>query len=347
MDLPEQTGKPRITAHMHVTACLTGEKADVEVGDDCRTIQALKEAIVKELPQLCVEGFDVSVGGRVLDNDEGVVSLEESVSLDVVPSTRGLSVLSLREAGRQVSEGGLLRAAEGGDVPSCALYLDAGVPVDCADTDSDSDSETEEDNAYMRSTPLHLSCGNGHLAVAALLLNRGSRAIDAKDHSQNTPLHLACGNGHLEVAAHLLDRGSTAIEAKNASSDNPLHLSCRSGHLLLARLLLDRAIDVPRAINVMSRSRNNPLHLACRNGHWPLVALLLNRGSAIDQRDGFGYTPLQLSCRGGHMRVVTLLLDRGSNFDVEEYNTSSPYPPEVLEILLERGYDVPRMTAYA
>ena len=47
---------------MHVTACLAGQKVDVEVGEECRTLQALKEAIVEALPQLCVDGFDVSVG---------------------------------------------------------------------------------------------------------------------------------------------------------------------------------------------------------------------------------------------------------------------------------------------
>ena len=72
------------TYNMHVTACLAGqEEVDVEVGEDCRTLQALKEAVVKALPQLCVEGFDVSVGGRALDNDEGVVSLVESTGHEV------------------------------------------------------------------------------------------------------------------------------------------------------------------------------------------------------------------------------------------------------------------------
>ena len=100
---------------MHVTACLAGqEDVDVEVGEDCRTLQALKEAIVRALPQLCVEGFDVSVGGRALDDDEGVVSLVDSVCLDVVPNTRVLSVLALREAGREVSEAGLRRTSEEG-----------------------------------------------------------------------------------------------------------------------------------------------------------------------------------------------------------------------------------------
>ena len=101
---------------MHVTACLAGQKEEVEVGEDCRSLQALREAIVVALPQLCVEGFNVSVGGRALDSDEGVVSLVEHASLDVVANTRGLSVLALREAGREVSEDGLLTAAGEGDV---------------------------------------------------------------------------------------------------------------------------------------------------------------------------------------------------------------------------------------
>ena len=132
------------TTQMHVTACLAGQKEDVEVGEDCRTLQALQEAVVEALPQLCVEGFDVSVGGRALDDDEGVVSLTEDTCLDVSANTRGLSVLALREAGREISEAGLGAAAAEGDVALCTLYLDAGVPIDCVDADGQ--------------TPLHLAC---------------------------------------------------------------------------------------------------------------------------------------------------------------------------------------------
>ena len=34
---------------MHVTACLAGQKEEVEVGEDCRSLQALREAIVVAL----------------------------------------------------------------------------------------------------------------------------------------------------------------------------------------------------------------------------------------------------------------------------------------------------------
>ena len=66
-------------------------------------LHALKEVIVA-LPQLCVEGLTC----LVVDAGLGIVSLEENVCLDVVANSRGLSVLALREAGREVSEAGLL-----------------------------------------------------------------------------------------------------------------------------------------------------------------------------------------------------------------------------------------------
>ena len=211
---------------MHVTACLAGqEEEDVEVGEECRTLEALKEAIVEALPQLCVEGFDVSVGGRALDNDEGVVSLQEAVCLDVVPNPRFLSVLALREAGLEVSEDGLLRAAEQGDALLCTLYLDAGVPVDCVRGIGD--------------TSLHLSCRNGNLSVATLLLDRGSCAIAEKNGAGCTPLHLSCRNRHLSLATLLLDRGCVFdVEKYKTSMGRPysqdvLQLLSARGHDVL------------------------------------------------------------------------------------------------------------------
>ena len=272
---------------MHVTACLAGQKVDVEVGEDCRSLQALREAIVEELPQLCVEGFDVSVGGRALDDDEGVVSLTESACLDVVANTRGLAVLALREAGREVREAGLLAATDNGDVSLVTLYLDAGAPID-----------------YVNDglTPLHLACGRGHLEIANLLLDRGSTAIDVKTYSWQTPLHLSCRNGHVEIATLLLDRGSTAIDEKDNDGQTPLHLACRRGHVEIATLLLDRGST---AIDEENGYGHTPLYVACSEGHVELTTLLLDRGStAIDEKEYGGQTPLHLACGRGR-------LDRG------------------------------------
>ena len=251
---------------MHVTARVAGqEEVDVEVGEACRTIQALKEAVVVALPQLRVEGFDVSVGGRALD-DEGVVSLEHGACLDVVPDTRGLGVEALREAGREVSEAGLLAAARGGDDGLCTLYLDAGVPIDC-----------REDDCW---TPLHLSCIKGYLSVATLLLDRGSRAIDAKDTFGFTPLHISCRHGHLSLATLLLDRGSGAIDAKDAFGDTPLHCSCHLEQLSLATLLLDRGCDVDVETHQRRQERTRAYPEA-------VLELLLARGHDVRPRNLF------------------------------------------------------------
>ena len=305
---------------MHVTACLAGQKVDVEVGDNCRTVQALKEAIVKELPQLCVEGFDVSVGGRGLD-DEGIVSLEESVCLDVSANTCGLSVLALREAGREVSEDGLLAAAAEGDVALCTLYLDAGVPIDCVD--------------WGDETPLRISCRTRHLAIATLLLDRGSTAIDEKDSDGHTLLYLSCEKGYLEIATLLLDRGSTAIDEKGSFGQTPLFISCHYGHLEIATLLLDRG---SAAIDEKDCDGRTPLFLSCENRYLSIATLLLDRGStAIDEKDSFGQSPLFISCRRGDLEMVTLLLDRGSTALVETHRSGYAFGQEVLELLSHRN----------
>ena len=243
---------------MHVTACLAGQKVEVEVGEDCRSLQALREAIVEALPQLCVEGFDVSVGGRALDSDEGVVSLQESVCLDVVANSRGLGVLALREAGHEVSEAGLRDAAAEGDASLCALYLDAGVPIDCG---------PGMPHSWIH-TPLHISCSRGHLSVATLLLDRGSNAIDKVDDDGSTPLLLSCYGEHLDVTTLLLDRGSPAIDKKDYFGSTPLLVSCRRGDLPLVTLLLDRGCSVEvENFRAERRCHQEALKLLSERGH--------------------------------------------------------------------------------
>ena len=349
---------------MHVTACLAGQKVDVEVGENCRTLQALKESIVVALPQLCVEGFDVSVGGRALDDDESSVSLEMDVCLDVTANTRVLSVLALREAGREVSEAGLLAAASEGDVSLVTLYLDAGVPIDCKDDDDktplliacrwghvevarlllDRGSTVIDAKDRRGYTPLRISCVKGHVEIARLLLDRGSTVIEDISQNRNVPLQLSCSNGHVEITRLLLDRGCTAIDERGILGGTPLHRSCGEGYLEIARLLLDRGST---AMDKRSVYGETPLLLACGNGRLEIATLLLDRGStAIDEKNNAGETPLSLACLNGHVGTARLLLDRGCDFDVESYRRGDPCGQPVLELLSQRGYDVqPRTDA--
>ena len=252
-------------------------------------------------------------------------------------NTRGLSNRALREAGREVNEAGLLDASKLGDVPLCTLYLDAGVPIDCVDGED--------------STPLHLACRDGHLSLATLLLDRGSRAIDEKitdcvmtSGDGETPLHLACRNGHVSLATLLLDRGSRAIDEKTSYGRTPLYLACREGHLSVATLLLDRgscALDMGHCLGT------TPLHVACREGHLSVATLLLDRGSrAIDKKNSDDETPLYLACYDGHLSLAKLLLDRGSRAIDEKAWHETPFQVAcsrhrnhvaLMRLLLDRG----------
>ena len=244
-----------IKALKHVTARLVVQKVDVKVGEECRTVQALKEAIVVALPKLCVEGFDVSVGGRALD-DEGVVSLDGDVPLDVSANPRGLSVLALREAGHEVGEAGLIKAACAGDVALCTLYLDAGVPIDCR----------HPDDWYSCYRPLHHACQQGHLEIVTLLLDRGA-AIDQRSGRGETPLFISCRGRRLEIARLLLDRGSTAMDERSINGYKPLDVSDHTGNLEITRLLLDRGCPVNVEAYKIGNYQRDFLELLSEYGH--------------------------------------------------------------------------------
>ena len=327
---------------MHVTASLAGhDEVDVEVGEDCRTLQALKQRVAAAMPQLCVEvgEFDVSIGGRALA-DDGAVSLEESAYLDVALNTRGVSARTLREAGHAIGERGLYAFVQQGKLELCTLYLDAGVPPDCVfDLD---------DHEEVRWRPLHLASARGRLHVSKLLLDRGC-AIDQKSGDNDTPLHLSCEHGHLEVCTFLLDQGSSAINAKGYCGKRPLHYACAGGNLDLCTLLLDRGSAMRDEENPPSSSP--PLHLASGFGHADVCALLLDRGCDVDVRSGTGHTALHVACAFEHFNVCTLLLSRGCEVELETIIATTfsnnladvmprPCTEKVLAYLSERGYDV-------
>ena len=316
----------RTRENMHVTACLAGQTMDVEVGENCRTLLAVKEAIVVALPKLHVEGFDVSVGGRALD-DEGIVSLEESVCLDVSANTRVLSVLALREAGREVSEEGLLGAAARGDRALCALYVDAGVPLPTTNTN--------------RTTALHLASQAGQVQVCELLVDRGHALLCTQAGTGATPLHLAVDEGRLEVCELLLDRGHD-VQCRTATDGAaPLHGAAFSGHRELCELLLDRGHDV----QCCTSCGETPLHAAAFYGEYEVCELLLDRGHDVQCRTTNGVTPLHAAAYGGYEAVCLLLLDRGH--EIQCVNVAGETPlhlaaesgsEEVCDVLVARGH---------
>ena len=289
---------------MHVTACLAGQKEDVEVGENCRTIQALKEAIVEALPTLCVEGFDVSVGGRALD-DEGAVSLEESTCLDVVPNRHAPSVLALREAGHKVGEEGLLRAVQAGDVELCTLYLDAGVPPNCGSSGM---------------TPLHLTLQLNKLRLFKVFLDRQPDGdVQCPGSKGMTLLHSAVVFNRPAFCELLLDRGHP-VQCVNEEGKTPLHFAAKRRSPTIAKILLERQHEVQCA----DYEGVTPLHAAAEDANVALCELLLDHQHELQCVDGEGRTPLHSVCWVSCPETCQFLLDRGHDVHVVDAEGKTP-----------------------
>ena len=68
------------------------------------------------------------------------------------------------------------------------------------------------------------ACDTGNHHEVTMLLNSGSVHVDCCDRTQWTGLHYACKGGHVAVVALLLDRGCNK-EAMNIYGTTPLHLA--------------------------------------------------------------------------------------------------------------------------
>ena len=137
-----------------------------------------------------------------------------------------------------------LTAEDLNEVLECARYNEMEDMVSLLDAGADVNYRRPEDGT----TALHMACANGHLEIAAALLQRGARHVS--NAAGNTPLHWACLNGKAEVAALLLDKcgpGEVDVYLKNGQGKSAFTVAISGGHEDLARSLLHHASAEPPA----------------------------------------------------------------------------------------------------
>ena len=310
---------------MHVTASWGGEEVVVEVGEGCRSLAALKDAVCSALPEE-VDGETVclEVRGRAME-EEDVLALSEGGRVDVVPPLAVRAAATLSEEGRDVDGSGLHEAVRDGDMRLCGLYLDAGVSC-CPEL-------------------IHMAVAQQNIELCTLLLDRGGEDVT---NDLNTPLHLAVCKRNTELCRILLDRGAD-VNAEGGEwfdededddrggslemdeSDTPLHLAVRGESTELCRLLLERGGDV-HAQNHWIRT---PLHEAvvarrtkgqgCAQAE--LCTLLIDGGSDLEEQNEWGRTPLHEAVARKNTGLCKLLLDRGADVNAESAEDFSSLRP--------------------
>jgi serine/threonine-protein phosphatase 6 regulatory ankyrin repeat subunit B len=180
-------------------------------------------------------------------------------------------------------------------------------------------------------TPFMISCQDGHMGVARLLLQHvGAQVAQEADDRGWTPLHSASRWGHEETVTFLLGQGAQA-NSKDENGATPFMMACWQGHLGVVRLLLQHMGPImgPQALQETDTKGRTVLHYAVschKEDIVSLVSFLIGRGAQANSRDEEGATPLILACGKGHMGVAKALLQHVGAQALQEADNEGKTP---------------------
>ena len=310
---------------MHVTASWGGAEVTVEVDAECRSMADLKKCLQEALPKLDVEALNLEVGGRSIDDDEGVLSLSEGSIIDISATQAALAVAKLRQENWDVGFNGFCRAARAGDLRLCRLYLEIGVvwpagtdnplriaviynnPALCQlllDSDCPKDPKDREGN-----TPLHHTVYANNQELCQFLLDSGCDKNE-KDGEGNTLLHGAVAVYNPALGEVLLSSGC-AKDARNACGFTPLQQAVYASSVEFCKLLLDSGCDADEKDGEGNTLLHSAVQAYKHTGSLSTCELLLDSGCAKDEKDDEGKTPLQVAYDLNRPELYQLLLSRG------------------------------------
>ncbi|PVD21592.1 hypothetical protein C0Q70_17390 [Pomacea canaliculata] len=165
---------------------------------------------------------------------------------------------------------------------------------------------------------LHLACIDNRLAVAEILISKGSN-INAKDNIGFTPLHTACVQGN-EVLINRLIKTRPDVKTTTVEGKTPLHIACENGQGTVAELLIDHGA----VANATTTEGQTPLHYACKHGYEDITVLLLDHEADINAKSSEGQTALHFACQQGQKNIVTILQNRGADINARSTKGDTP-----------------------
>ena len=192
-------------------------------------------------------------------------------------------------------------------------------------------SVSYDDGLPSDSIPLHQAIRNGHVEIAALLLDFGAN-VQTRDMLGRTALFEALSAPDIRGAVLLLMNGID-ISCCDSMGNTILHEAARKRSVELASRFVDRGVGV----TIPNEEGLTPIHLAAQYGHLEVAALFLQKGASVDARDLNGRTPLHFAAQYGHLEVAALLLEKGATVDIRDSTGSTP----LMKILLDSGAYIP------
>ena len=129
------------------------------------------------------------------------------------------------------------------------------------------------------SIPLHQAIKNGHVEIAALLLDFEAN-VQTRDMLDRTALFETLGKPDTRGATFLLRTGID-ISCRESMGNTVLHEAARRGIVELALRLIDRGVGV----TIPNKKGLTPLHPAAQHGQLEVAALLFQKRATVDACD--------------------------------------------------------------
>lgn len=224
--------------------------------------------------------------------------------------------------------GGILKAAERGDVGAVKRLLDNGAKVDFTS------------DYFYGATPLHLSALGNHAGVVELLLRRGADPLALDMKYEATPLHWAAERGSVQAAELLLQNGCPVDTRDKLTGSTPLHWAVEYDMQALAAVLIRSGADV----DAMSNEGGTALLLAVERDSIGSVELLIGAGADVNLCNSEGIAPLHWAAHG-RPEIAKLLIENRADVDAVE-STYGKTPliqaakygfVEIVEMLVQAG----------
>jgi ankyrin repeat protein len=152
-------------------------------------------------------------------------------------------------------------------------------------------------------TALHVSCAQGHVTTAKMLLEAGAQIDKGHKHGQ-TPLAVACARGHGDVVRLLL-AAQANLEIASRDGSTALSVACFHGHKELVRLLLEHGAEPGQLPAATGGGQGaSPLIAAASMGKLACVRLLLEEEGLPLHLQWQGHTALEWARAKGHASCV-------------------------------------------
>lgn len=195
---------------------------------------------------------------------------------------------AIQKFGIPCSMEGFLRAAEAGNRPVIALFLEAHA-----------NTETRDERGW---TPLMLAAFNGRDEAVEFLIKHGAH-IHGSDLGGNTALHWAAFAGHT-TTAKLLIENHAEVDAHNSFGLTPLLQAAARRHLKTVLLLIDSGAN----LDTTTRDGWTALHKAAAMGCAEIVWPLIRHGANISIKNLDGDTPIKLAVKNKQEAVMKILM---------------------------------------